>query len=150
MTSLIFNSNLTQSRVRTGIWILFVSLAVASPAAQSAEGSFALKKETPSIKSVNSYPRWQPYYRLNTNLALNRSKDTASTGAGFSNSPRLFLNAEPKAEDNWSINIQKQNPSSNDCLKLPTSLCLGSTEEQPEIKTQRDSFWLVLRKAFHF
>jgi hypothetical protein len=150
MSSLISSSNLIQEAMQVGLWFVFVSLAVAAHTAQSEEGSFALKKDILSIKPVSSDTHWQPSYRLNTNVALDRSKDAAPTGVGFSSTPRLLLVAEPKKEDDWSINIQKQIPSNNDCSPMSSLLCLDSKEERPDIKPQRDSFWFVLRKAFHF
>jgi hypothetical protein len=150
MSSLISTSNLIQEAMQVGLWFVFVSLAVAAHTAQSEEGSFALKKDILSIKPVSSDTHWQPSYWLNMNVALNRSKDAAPTGVGFSSTPRLLLVAEPKKEDGWSINIQKQILSNSDCSPLSSHLCLDSKEERPDIKPQRDSFWFVLRKAFHF
>ena len=148
MFSLTSTSNLKQEAMKVCLWFVFVSLAVAAHTAQSEEGSFALKKDT--IKLVSSDSSWQPSYQLNTSVALNRSKDATPTGVKFSSTPRLLLVAEPKKEDDWSINIQKQIPSNNDCSTLSSLLCIDSKQERADIKTQRNSFWFVLRKAFHF
>jgi hypothetical protein len=136
--------------MQVGLWFVFVGLAVSAHTAQSEEGSFALKKDILSIKPVSSDTHWLPSYRLNTSVALNRSKDAAPTGAGFSSTPRLHLVAEPKKEDGWSINIQKQIPSNSDCSALSSHPCFDSNEERPDIKPHRESFWFVLRKVFHF
>jgi len=150
MSRLISGSNLVQEVMQAGLWFVFVSLSVAANTAQSEEGSFALKKEILSIKSASSDTHWPPSYRLNMNVGLDRSKDAASTGAGFSSTPRFLLVAEPKKEDDWSINIQKQIPSSNDCSTLSSHPCFDSKNEGPDNKPRLDSFWLVLRKTFHF
>lgn len=150
MSSLISSSNLVQETMQVGLWFVFVSLAVAAHTAQSEEGSFVLKRDILLIKPVSSNTYWLPSYQLNTTVALNRSKDAEPTGAGFSSTPRLLLVTEPKKEDGWSINIQKKIPSSSDCSALSSHLCLDSKEERPDIKPQRESFWFVLRKAFHF
>jgi len=150
MSSLISGSNLIHEAMHVGLWFVFFGLAVAAHTAQSEEGSLAVKKDISSIKRVSSDTHWQPSYWLNTNVALNRSKNVAPTGVGFSSTPRLFLVAEPKKEDDWSINIQKQIPSNSDCSPSSSHLCFDSKEEQPDIKPQRESFWLVWRKKFHF
>lgn len=150
MSSLIFSSNLMHETMQIGLWFVFVSLAVAAHTAQSKEGSFALKEQILLIKPVSSDTHWLPSYQLNTNVALNRSKDATPTGVGFSSTPRLLLVAEPKKEDGWSINVQKQIPSNSDCSPLSSHPCFDSKEERPDIKPHRDSFWFVLRKAFHF
>lgn len=150
MSRLISSSNLIQEVMQAGLWFVFVSLAVAAHTAQSEEGSFVLKKEILSIKSASSDTHWLPSYRLNTNVGLNRSKDAAPTGVGFSSTPRLLVVAEPKKEDDWSINIQKQIPSNNDCSPLSSHPCFDSKDEGSDNKPQLNSFWLVLRKTFHF
>ena len=149
MSRLIFSSNQKHEIVQAGLWFLFVSLAVAAHTAHSDEGSFAFKKDIVSIKSLSFDTHWLPSYRLNTNVALNRSKDAAPTGTGFGSTPPLLLVTVPKHDD-WSINIQKQIPSSNDCSSLSSRLCFDSIDEGPDNKTQHNSFWLVLRKTFHF
>ena len=151
MSSLIPGSYFIQDVMQICAWIAFFGLAVAAHTAQSEEGSFAIEKDTSTTKPANSDTHWQPAYRLDTNVALKRPKDAVPSGDGFSSAPRLFLFAEPKKEDGWSINIQKQTPSSStDCSPLSSLLCLESKDERPDIKHQQDSFWFVLRKAFHF
>jgi len=150
MSRLISSSNLIKEVMQAGLWFVFVSLAVAAHTAQSEEGSFVLKKEILSIKSASSDTYWLPSYRLNTNVGLNRSKDAAPIGVGFSSTPRLLVVAEPKKEDDWSINIQKQIPSNNDCSPLSSHPCFDSKDEGHDNKPQLNSFWLVLRKTFHF
>ncbi|MGA8863505.1 MAG: hypothetical protein WBM09_07410 [Gallionella sp.] len=154
MSSLISSSNLGHDFMQLALWFVFVGLAVAAHTAQSEEGSFALKKDVSSIKSISLNTHWLPPYRLNTdrlntNVGLNSTKDAASTGAGFGSTPPLLLVAEPKKDD-WSINIQKQIPSNNDCSPLSSRPCFDSIDEGPDNKTQHDSLWLVLRKTFHF
>lgn len=150
MSRLISGSKLIHEVMQAGLWFVLVSLAVAAHTAQAEEGSFALRKDIVSIKSVGSEAHWLPSYRLNANVGLNRSKDAAPTGAGFSSAPRLLLVAEPKKEDDWSLNIQKQIPSGNDCSHLSSHPCFDSNDEGPDNKPRHDSFWLVLRKTFHF
>ena len=151
MSSLISTSNLIQEAMQVGLWFVFVSLAVAAHTAQSEEGSFALKKDILSIKPVSSDTHWQPSYRLNTNVALTRSEDSAPAGSGFSNTPRLFLVAEPKKEAVWSTNARRQITPDSGCSSLsPILLCFESKQERLEIKPRRDSVWVVLRKAFPF
>lgn len=150
MSRLISRSRFIQEAMRAGLRLLLVSLAVAAHTAQSEEGSFALRKDIVSIKSVSSDPYRLPSYRLNANVGPNRSKDAAPTGAGFSSAPRLLLVAEPQKEDDWSINIQKQIPTSSDCSHLSSHPCFDPNDEGPDNKPRHDSFWLVLRKTFHF
>jgi len=150
MSGLIFGSNIIHEAMHVGLWFLFIGLAVTAHTAQSEEGSFSFKKDISTFSLVNPDTQWQPSYRINTNVALNRSKDASPIGAGASSTPRLLLVAEPKKEDDWSINIQKQIPSSNNCSPLSSLLCFDSKEERPDIKPLRDSFWVVWRKALHF
>lgn len=150
MSRLTSSSNLIQEVMQAGLWFVFVSLAVAAHPAQSEEGSFALKKEILSIKSASSDTYWLPSYRLNTSVGLDRSKEAAPTGVGFNSTSRLLLVAEPKKEDEWSINIQKQIPSNNDCSPWSSHPCFDSKDEGLNNKHQLNSFWLVLRKTFHF
>lgn len=143
MSSLIPGSYFIQDVMQICAWIAFFGLAVAAHTAQSEEGSFAIEKDTSTTKPASSDTHWQPSYRLGTDAAPSRD--------GVSSAPRLFLFAEPKKEDGWSINIQKQTPSSStDCSPLSSLPCLESKDERSDIKPQQDSFWFVLRKAFHF
>ena len=150
MSSLIPNSCFTQEVMHVCLGVVFVGLAIAAHTAQSEEGSFAHNPDILTTKLVSSDTDWQPSYRLNTNVALNRSEDSAPTGLGFSGTPRLFLVTEPKKEADWSINVQKQIPSGSNCSPLSPILCFDSKEERPEIKPRRDSFWVVWRKALPF
>jgi membrane-bound lytic murein transglycosylase D len=111
---------------------VFVGLAVAAHTAQSEEGSFAPNLEILTTQLVRSDADWLlPYpYRLNTNVALTRSEDSAPAGSGFSNTPRLFLVAEPKEEAVWSTNARGQITSDSVCSSLaPLLLCFKSKEE---------------------
>lgn len=150
MSSLIPDSYFIHDALQICVWFVFFGLAVAAHTAQPEEGSFAIKKETLTTKLISPDTYLQPSYRLNTNVALNRAKDAVPIGAGFSITPRLPIFTEPKKEDDWSINIQKQISSSSDCSALSSPQCLDSKDEGPYIKHQQDSFWFVLRKAFHF
>jgi hypothetical protein len=148
MYRLISSSNLKQEAMQVALWFVFFCLAVTAQTAQSEEGSFARKKHI-STNFVSSGTHWLPSYRLNTNVALNSSKQVVPTGVGFSSTPRLLLVAEPKNDD-WSISIQKQFPSNNDCSNLPSLLCFDLKDVGTYNKLQHDSHWLVLRKTFHF
>ena len=130
---------------------VFVGLAVAAHTAQSEEGSFAPNPDILTIQLVRSDADWLLPYRLNTNVALTRSEDSAPAGSGFSNTPRLFLVAEPKKEAVWSTNARGQITSDSGRASLsPLLLCFESKQERLEIKPRRDSVWVVLRKAFPF
>lgn len=148
MSRLISISNLSQEAMQVGLWFVFFCLAITAHAAHSEEGSFARKKHI-STKFVSSGTHSLPSYRLNTHVVLNSSKQAVPAGVGFSSTPRLLLVAEPKNDD-WSISIQKQFPSNNDCSHLSSLLCFDSKDEGQYNKLQHDSYWLVLRKTFHF
>jgi hypothetical protein len=151
MPTLIPSSYFVHDAMQICLWFVFLGLAVATHTAQSDEGEFAMEKNTATNQFAGPDTNWQPSYRLNTaNVMLNRSKDAAPSGTGFSSTPRLSLLAEPKKEDDWSVNIQKQIPTSSNCSSLSSLMCLDSKDEGPDNKPQQDSFWFVLRKAFHF
>jgi hypothetical protein len=124
-------------------------LAVVAHTAQSEEGSFAPTPDILTTQLVRSDANWLlPYpYRLNTNVALTRSEDFAPAGSGFSNTPRLFLVAEPKKEAVWSTNARMQITPDSGRASLSPILRDESKGEPPEIKPQRHSFWTVWRKA---
>lgn len=149
MSRLISSSNLIQVVLQLGLWFAFISLGVTANTAQSKEGSFTLKKHKLSTKFISSGTHGLPSYRLNTHAVLNSSKDAIPTGVALSSAPRSLPVPEPKNDD-WSINIQKQLPSNNDCSHLSSLLCFDSKDEGPYNKLQHDSYWLVLRKTFHF
>jgi hypothetical protein len=151
MTGLILDSQHIHDAVQICIWFLFFGFAVAVHAAHADEGTFVTGKNTLTAKNISSDIRRQLPYRFNTNLALNGQFNTLSTGTKFSSSPRLSFFTEPQEEDGWSINIQKQAPSSSKCSPLSFLKCFDSNDERPDdASTQKDSFWFVLRKAFHF
>lgn len=151
MSTLIPGSYFVQDAMQICVWLVFLGLAVAAHTAQSEEGEFAIEKDTVTNQFASPETHWQPSYRLNTaNVTLNRSKDAVPSGTGFSSTPRLSLLAEPKKEDDWSVNIQKQIPTSSNCTSLSSLMCLDSKDEGPDNKPKQDSFWFVLRKAFHF
>jgi hypothetical protein len=140
-----------QEAMQVCVWFVFVVLAIAAHTAQSEEAAFPPTKNILTTKPVNPDIDWQPSYRLNTHVVLKSSEQTVPTGLGFSRTPQTFLAAEPKKEDEWSLNIQKQMPSGKDCSTSASLLCFDSKEERPaDIKPLRDSFWVVWRKAFHF
>lgn len=130
---------------------VFVGLAVAAHAAQSEEGSFAPNLDILTTQLVRSDADWLLPYRLNTNVALTRSEDSAPAGSGFSNTPRSFLVTKPKEEAIWLTNARRQITSDSDCSSLsPLQLCFESKEERLEIKPRPDSVWVVWRKAFPY
>ena len=148
MSRLISSSNLIQETMQVALWFVFFSLVVTANTAQSKEGSFARKKHI-STKHVSSGTHWLPSYRLNTHAVLNSATYAVPTGVAFSSAPRMLPVAEPKNDD-WSINIQKQFPTNNDCSHLTSLPCFDSKDEGLYNKLQHDSYWLVLRKTFHF
>lgn len=150
MSSLIPGSYFIHDALQICVCFAFFGLVVAAHTAQCGEDSLRFNKETLTAKPASPGIYWQPSYRLDKDIAFNRPKNSLSTGAGFSNTPQLLNFTEPKNEDNWSINIQKQTPSSGECSPSSSLLCQNSKDERPDTKPQRDSFWLVLRKAFHF
>ena len=150
MSSLIPGSYFIHDALQVCVWFAFFGLVVAAHTAQCEENSLAINKETLTAKPGSPSIYRQPSYRLDKDIALNHPRDALSTGTGFSSTPQLLNFAEPKKEDSWSINIQKETPSSGDCSSSSSLLCQDSKDERPDIKPQRDSFWLVLRKAFHF
>jgi hypothetical protein len=151
MSSLIPGPYFLHDALQICVWFAFFGLAVAAHTAHCEEGSLVINKQAMTAKPANRAIYWQPSYRLDKDIALDRSRGALSTGTGFSNAPPLLNFTEPKKVDDWSINIEKQTPSSGgDCSPSTSLLCQDSKEERPDIKPQRDSFWLVFRKAFHF
>jgi hypothetical protein len=150
MLSLISSSHYIQDALHIILWLMFFSLAVAVHNAKSEEGTFASEKPTLATKSISSDIRRQLPYRFDTNLALNRPVNDISAGTRSSNTPKLSFFSAPKNEDGWSVNIQKEAPTSSNCATSSTT-CFDSKDVQPnEIKPQQESYWFVLRKAFHF
>src|SRR5450756_114361 len=114
MSSLIPGSCFIQEAMHLCFGFVFVGLALAAHTAHSEEGSFAPNPDILTIQLVRSDADWLLPYRLNTNVALTRSGDSAPAGSGFSNTPRLFLVAEPKKEAVWSTTVSYTH------LTLPT------------------------------
>src|ERR1039458_8938441 len=110
MSGLIPDSCFIQGAMHLCFGFVFVGLAVAAHTAQSEEGSFAPNPDILTVQLVRSDADWLlPYpYRLHTHVALTRSEDPPPAGSGFSNTPRLFLVAEPKKEAVWSTNARGQ------------------------------------------
>lgn len=128
--------------------LVFVGLAVVAHTAQSEEGSFAPDLDILTIQPVRSVADWLLPDRLNTNVALTRSADTASVWSGFSNTPRLHLVAEPKKEAVWSTDARWQVTPDSDRVSLSTLLRFESKGERIEIRPRRHSVWFVWRKAY--
>lgn len=129
--------------------LAFVGLAVAAHTAQSEESSFAPDLDILTIQPVRSDADSLLPYRLNMNIALTRSVDTAPIGSGFSNNaPRLHLIAEPKKEAAWSTAARWQVTHDSDSISLSPLLRFESKGERFEIKPQRHSVWVRWRKAF--
>ncbi len=149
MSRIISSSNPIQEAMRVGLWFVVFGLAITAHAAQSKEGSFTLKKRTLMTKIVNSGARWLPSYQLDARDVRKGLKNSVSTGVAFSSASRLLPVADPQKDD-WSVSIQKQFPSSNDCSRSSGLLCFDSKNEGTYNKLQHDSYWLVLRKTFHF
>jgi hypothetical protein len=150
MLSLITSSHYIQDAFHIGLWFMFLSLAVAVHNAKSEEGTFATGKPILTTKNISSDIRRHLPYRFDTNLALNRPINDVYAGTRSSSTPKLSFFTAPSNEDGWSVNIQKQAPTSNDC-STSSSTCFDSKDVQPnEIKPRQESYWFVLRKAFHF
>lgn len=150
MSSLTHGSDLTQVAQQICIWIAVLGLAVSANTAQSEEGSFAVEKNISTTKLVSSDTYWKLPYQINPTIAPNHSRDSTPSVAKSSNSFKLIQYADSKKEDDWSINIQMQGPTNGNCSPSSSLACLDSKDERPDIKPQHDSYWLVLRKAFHF
>jgi serine-type D-Ala-D-Ala endopeptidase (penicillin-binding protein 7) len=138
MSNFVSSSYYIQEAIQLFFGFVFVGLAVAAHAAQSEEGSFAPTPDILTTQLVRSDADWLlPYpYRLNTNVALTRSEDSAPAGSGFSNTPRLFLVAEPKKEAVWSTNERGQVTSDSGRASLSPLLRDESKGEPLEINAQ--------------
>lgn len=150
MSSLTHGSDLTQVAQQICIWIAVLGLAVSANTAQSEEGSFAVEKNISTTKLVSSDTYWNTPFQINPNIAPSRSSDSIPSVAKSRNSLKLLRFADTNKEDNWSLNVQMQGPASGDCSPSSSLVCLDSKDERPDIKPQHESYWLVLRKAFHF
>src|ERR1035437_4609153 len=136
MSSLIPGSCFIQEAMHLCFGFVFVGLAVAAHTAQSEEGSFAPNRDILTTQLVRSDADWLLPYRLNMNVALTRSEDSSPAGSGFSNTPRLFLVAEPKKEAVWSPNARGQITPDRGRASLSPLLHNESKEEPLEINPQ--------------
>lgn len=134
--------------LRICFWFVFAGFTVAAHTARSEEGSFAPDLDVLTIQLVRSDADWLLPYRLNTNVALIRSEEISSVGSEFSNTPRLHLVAEQK--NLWSTSARWQIISNSDHTSLSPLLRFESKEERLEIKPQRNSIYVVWRKALPF
>jgi hypothetical protein len=150
MFSLTHGSYFIQMAVHVCFGFVFIGLVVAANSAHSSEASFATKLDTPRNQLAGSAADWKPSYRLDQNVAFTRLESPAAPLIGFNSTPGLLLRPETKNEADWSINIQKQIPYGNNCSPFSSLLCFDSKEEQPQIKSLRDSLWVVWRKVFPF
>jgi len=132
------------------VWLIFFGLAITGQAALSEEIPFATKNGGLSTKIASSISSGESPYQPNKNTIIFRSRNAAPIGASPSRFSRMPLLAEPKAEDNWSVNIQQQTPTVEDCASESSYQCLKSNEDRIDNEPHRDSFWVVLRKVFHF
>lgn len=128
--------------------LVFAGLAVAAHTAQSEESSFAPDLDILTIQPVRSDADSLLPYRLNMNIALTRSADTAPVGSGFNNAPRLHLIAEPIKEAVWPTAARWQVTPDSDRISLSPLLRFESKGERFEIKPRRHSVWVGWRKAF--
>jgi D-alanyl-D-alanine endopeptidase (penicillin-binding protein 7) len=140
MSNFVPGSYFIQEAMHLCCGFVFVGLAVAANTAQSEEGSFAHTPEMEILTAhlVRSDADWLlPYScRLNTNVALTRSEDSAPAGAGFSNTSGLFLVAEPKIEAVWSTDALRQITSDSGRASLSPLLRDESKGEPLEINPQ--------------
>ncbi|HTN93329.1 MAG TPA: hypothetical protein VMJ33_01985 [Gallionella sp.] len=151
MSNLIPGSYNIQDTMQICVWIFFIILAVMAQTAHSEEGAIANGKFALTPKLINPGINQQSPYRFNTNLAFNHPNEAVNSEPAFNRSPRSLNFTEPNKEDDWSINIQKQAPSSSDCSATSTLPCFDSKDDQlKDAKPQQESYWLVLRKVFHF
>ena len=151
MSSLVLGYHNTHDAVQICLWLLFFGLAVAINTAHADEATFAAEKNALTTKHISSDIRRQLPYRFNSSIALNSPYNALSSGKEFNRTPRLSFFSEPQKEDGWSVNIQKEAPSSSNCSPLSFLKCFDSNDDRADDGTpQKESFWLVLRKAFHF
>src|SRR5450759_2697686 len=150
MSSLIPGSCFIQKAIYLCFGFVFVG-GVAAHTAQSKEGSFAPTPDILTTQLVRSDADGLLPNRINTNVALTRSKDSSLSGPRFSNTPQMLIVAEPKNEAVWLTNARRQITSERDCSSLhPLRLCFESKEERLEIKPRHDSVWILWRKALPF
>jgi D-alanyl-D-alanine endopeptidase (penicillin-binding protein 7) len=138
MSNFVPGSYFTQAAKRLCLGFVFVGLAVAAHAAQSVEGSFAPTPDIVTTQLVRPDADWlrPSLYRLNTNVAPTRSEDSAPAGSGFSNTPWLFLVADPTNEAVWSANACGEISSDSGRYLLSLLLRDESKREPLEINPQ--------------
>jgi D-alanyl-D-alanine endopeptidase (penicillin-binding protein 7) len=138
MSNFVPGSCFIQQAMHLCFGFVFVGLVVAAHTAQSEEGSFAPTPDILMTQLVRSDADWLlPHpYRLNTNVAVTRSEDSAPAGSGFSNTPRLFLVSEPRNEAVWSTNACGKITSDIGHALLSPLLRDESKEEPLEINPQ--------------
>jgi hypothetical protein len=139
-----------QDTMRTCVWVILFGLSITGQAARSEEGPYVIEKGSLSTRLAGPVTSGQSPYQTNHNAVIYRSRNTASIGASPSSTSTIPLLAEPKTEDNWSVNIQRQIPAVEDCPPESSLQCIKSSEDRIDTETHRDSFWFVLRKVFHF
>lgn len=134
--------------IRMCFGLVFVCLAVVAHTAQSEEISFAPDMDILTIRTVSAGADRIFPYRFNANIALIRSTDAVPAVSVFSNTPRLYIVAEPKREITWPTNAQWQIASDSNRVLLSPTLRFESKGERFEIKPRRHSIWAGWRKEF--
>ncbi len=149
MSNSIFGSCFIQATMlRRCFLFVFAGSSLAAHSAQSAENSFAPDLDILTIRLARSDTNGLFSYRFNTNVVLTCPENPATTGPGFSSTPRLLLVAERGKEAVWPANIRWQANPGSDHASLSPLLRFESKGERFEIKPRRHSVWIAWRKAF--
>jgi len=136
MTNFVPDTYSIQKAIQLFFGLIFLGLALAAHTAQSEEGAFARTPDILTTQPVRSDADWLLPYRLNTNVALPRSGDSAPTGSVFSYAPRLLLVTEPNNEAVRSSNACGKITSDIDRILLSLLLRDESKGELQEINPQ--------------
>lgn len=147
MSSPIASPHLIQDTMQVCIWFMILGFAAVVNKAHADEGLFASRQAVSTTRLAYQETRKQHPYKLNRNIAIN---NTTGISTGYGSTPGLPDYAELKEQDVWSINIQKQAPAGDGCSILKSLFCFDPKEERADGDTQKESFWVVLRKVIHF
>ena len=150
MYSLTNSSDLIHITQQICLCLALFGFVVAVHNAHADEVAVPIKKEQSTTNVVRPGSYWTPSYRLGQDISPNPAKGSTASRTRFGSSLQSLARADASRRDDWSINIEKQAPVSEDCANSSTLSCLDTKETPPDATTHHESYWLIFRKAFHF
>jgi hypothetical protein len=128
--------------------LIFAVLAFTTHSAQSEENFFSSDLELATARFAASNNAPQHMSRFSAGIALSRSKDAFANRHWLSNSPRLYVSAETKQQNNWSTETPWKLAPENEHVSLIPQLRYELKEERFVIKPRRRSITVLWQKLF--